>query len=767
MNWLRNASPALLSGLLFCGTPWAEDPGIALTGPEVVKLDRNTRGLTAADMDANGRTDLLLINNDKARIEILYQLAPGEALPESRTITRPDRWTPVLDDSRFRRQGVTTGDQMLALAAADFDGDGRADLAYSARDRGLVVLYQTAAGDWDDRWVFDQETPSQFSASLLATDLNGDGRTDLSLLGEQTLLVFHQQPSGGFQSPQRYPLAEDNSYAPLSQDLNGDGRPDLLYIARNSDYALRARLQGDDGRFGAERVLRMRTPRGTLTRWTDAEGRTEFAAIDPRTGLIEGFSVSEGASGGSGERLLPTPRIQAVPGGGAERAGDYALADLDGDGLQDIVVADSGGARLWFYRQAAPARFEPPVSFPAFADIRSVAAADVDGDGRAELFLASPEEKVFGIARYSPEGRIGYPEPLPAPGEPIAIAALPGPNGNWRLACLAEHQKKRRLALYEFQTATGDWQELQVLDLEDLRTDPEGVRVADFDRDGIQDLILFVPRSPAVLLRQDADGELARLETQGGFQSGLLDDLRPGDLSVADLDGDGSAELLLADKGLVRAVHLDPRGEVQVIDQFNLDNREAEVASALAADLDGDGIKELLLLPQDSEAIQIQRRDAQGVYRPWRSDLMGRITVLDTRIAGGANGAPAVLLYFGEERFWVVAPGDPQLLRQGIESHETAIKDLEYGEIAFGDLNGDGSAELITLDNRSTRILEVLQRRDGHWTNSLHFAVFDDPSDDAGSAEEPREMLVRDLTGDGKDDITLLVHDRVLVYPAL
>ena len=92
-------------------------PAVSLGGPEVFKLDRNTRAMTAADFDGNGYPDIALINNDKAKIEILYQYGPDEPREARSQAETPRRWQPILDDSRFRKDGVVTGTQMYALAA--------------------------------------------------------------------------------------------------------------------------------------------------------------------------------------------------------------------------------------------------------------------------------------------------------------------------------------------------------------------------------------------------------------------------------------------------------------------------------------------------------------------------------------------------------------------------------------------------------------------------------------------------------------------------
>ena len=53
---------------------------VELEGPEVVKIGWSTGSLVAADIDGDGRTDLAIINNDRAGIEVLIQRKPGSAV---------------------------------------------------------------------------------------------------------------------------------------------------------------------------------------------------------------------------------------------------------------------------------------------------------------------------------------------------------------------------------------------------------------------------------------------------------------------------------------------------------------------------------------------------------------------------------------------------------------------------------------------------------------------------------------------------------------
>ena len=74
-------------------------PPIRLDGPEVAKIAWDSGAAVPADFDNDGRLDLALINNENAKLVILYQRNPGAGKDSAkqRVVSR-NRWEPVLEE---------------------------------------------------------------------------------------------------------------------------------------------------------------------------------------------------------------------------------------------------------------------------------------------------------------------------------------------------------------------------------------------------------------------------------------------------------------------------------------------------------------------------------------------------------------------------------------------------------------------------------------------------------------------------------------------
>ena len=75
-------------------------------------------------------------------------------------------------------------------------------------------------------------------------------------------------------------------------------------------------------------------------------------------------------------------------------------ADVNGDGRTDLLVAEPEGGQISVYFQKADGSLASPRAFPALAGVRDIAVADWDGDGKAEIFLLSQDERQIGVTRF-------------------------------------------------------------------------------------------------------------------------------------------------------------------------------------------------------------------------------------------------------------------------------------------------------------------------------------------------------------------------------
>lgn len=739
------------------------EPPVTLRGPEVAKLDWNTRALQVADLDGDGRMDLAVANNDRSAIDILYQLKPGEKRPEPARSVRTNRWEPVIEDARFRKASVTTGVTVFDLTVGDFNGDGRIDLAYTGDPHALTLRLQQADGGWSEKRIPEAPTPLQFVGSMRAGDINGDKRTDLVLIGTKEIAYFEQQKNGELAAPRRYVLPDENCYGLELVDVNGDGRTDLVYLCHNSRDGLRVRLQNSNGEFGPELAYPMKGTRCTLqilAPATKTEGAI-FAFAQEATGQLEVFQL-EHTSSADGQLVL-RPRVFSPRTAGRSPA-CYALGDFNGDRQLDVAVGDPDGAQVYLYLRQSDGGFASPQRYPVFSDVRSLAAADWDGDGSDELFVGSPREQSVGVAKFT-NGRLAYPQPLPFAGKPLAIAAGDlAADGRVLLTVLREEKGKRHIEIWARSEDSAE--QLKTFELPGLKTDPRAIRLIDANQDGRLDIAVFTPMDAMRLLVQGDELAFTDLSTTPGFRKGLVDNLDAAAVSTGDLDGDGKAELVASVSSFARAMRVQD-GELTVVDQFNARDSSAEIATSLIVKSRDGKRTEVILYDRKGEQFQVLRANAQGLYEVADSAPAGKIDVLGAEVRA-APGGGSEAFFFGRDRFWWIPLGQSDHALATLSTHATDLPDISYSDIIAGDFTGDGRPELVCVDP-GRNLLEILKRgEEDRWESLMHFKVFEVDQHyqgRRGSPMEPRETVIADVTGDGKKDLILLVHDRVLIYP--
>lgn len=739
----------------------AADTAIRFDAPEVLKLDWNTRCPRAADFNGDGRPDLAVLNLDRARIEFLIQGTQGplHTAPEKRS--NRDRWNPILEWSRFEKQPLVIGQSMHALAAGDFNDDGRDDVAYTTDDGHLVLRFQGAQpGDWSSKREFHLDSVSGASDSLLAADLNSDGRLDLALLTQTRLLVWLQGPKGRWPDPQQYALSDKESMMLQAADLDGDGRMDLFATSGDATRLL-ARLQTTEGTFGEEWAIEIPQP-GTWLQALRLGGHTALAWLQDNTGMVRVARLNQVPDAAQAEHAASLRH--AIPPSD-NRTGASVYGDLTGDGIGDVVIADPKGARVWLFTGLQNGGFTAGREYPALSGVEALVIADADGDGQPDLAMLSPSEKLIGLARWSKE-RLEYPVTVYQSADSLSAMTAGIFRGGPCVVCWEEKKTKPELQVLRWQAKAKAWQP-EPLDLAAAPSKISALRLFDADRDGRADLLVFSSLSP-MQIRLDRAGQSDPLPKATGLPDSLTSKLSPGALTQGDVDGDGLPELIAARDQIARAFHIETNGNARIIEQFNAPGAGARIA---AAHVIRRGQETLVLLADSQDGrLHELRRGKDGVFRARRSRAIGPIPLDETHLTASTEGLR--LLGLGRDRFEVVPlEGGSQGL-EVITSFASELKDTQPTDLLAAAFSGGDTDDIITIDAQKTRVMEFFRATtsEAHeWDSLLYFPVFqEDPHyrGKKGYEYEPHDYITLDINHDGRPDLCLLAHDRLLLYVA-
>jgi len=764
--------PALLAGALVVHAALA-DPDVAerfgFTGPEIFPIDNLISHLRHADLDGDGREDLLVVNNARSKINLLFNQTgqTNTADAARRPVKRELNELPP--DARFRIESLASEKRIASLVVADLNSDGRPDLAYFGEPKELVVLYREGTSAWSapKRWPLDDGLLDM--NALTEGDLNGDGRPDLLLVGESALYFFAQTADHTLAEPEKIPYSGTVKAAQML-DLNGDGRLDLLLVNWDQANPFRFRLQSADGQLGPEVHFTLPPFRSYWADDLDSDGKTEIVTIAQKSGRAQiSHFVTRPAEPLAGAFRQGQFQLQPLTRTAKSRRG-LAWADLNHDAATDLLVADPEGGQLTLFLQQADGTLGAARTFPAFTGIAEIAVADWDGDGRTEIFLLSTDERVVGVTRLTEAGQLPFPTPLNLEGRPLAMAAgAPRPGQPALLAVIADFDGKRELLL---RAANGETRRQRLA--ETFKANPTGLAWHDLDQDGLADLVVLVPYEKIKVLRQLDD---LRFEEQDVAPPGGSAE-QPW-LSRADVDGDGRPELLLAQKNFLRAVTLvaepPPSGSTnkpawifRVKEQINGVSSSSRLVGAAALANGTNAIPGLFLLDADRKVLTFCERSPAGVWQIVRN-LPLPVTEFNALqpLALAGNRPPAVGFLGLNAVAWLPLDGEVWEFKE-LDSYETPIREGYLHDVISGDLNHDGRLELVFLETGKNHLDIVTYEPPHRLVPANRWQVFEERTFRgrlAAPTPEPREALIADFTGDGKNDLVVLVHDRILLYP--
>lgn len=287
-----------------------------------------------------------------------------------------DRRT-IADAGGFLDALPSTGPLNWSPLDADLNGDGHLDrLTGSAALSGTSVRLGSPQG-----WTGGEyELPAGTVASD-ALDLDGDG--DLDLLGatyaegELHMQVHPNVGSGRFPDGVRYgPGFGSNAWPSVLGDLDGDGREDVGVTSAGAFVVLLSLGDGDVA-IGAE-LPGLGHP--SVVADLDLDGHLDLLFSSFPSGLI-----AFGDGRGGVRAPIPAPHVDGV----ANLFLD--AADLDGDGLPELVTRAGTmfQAQIAVFPALGNATWGPPRFLGSYSRVKNGQVADLDGDGLQDLLLGT------------------------------------------------------------------------------------------------------------------------------------------------------------------------------------------------------------------------------------------------------------------------------------------------------------------------------------------------------------------------------------------
>jgi hypothetical protein len=743
----------------------AEEPRLAdyfgFLPLEVYKLDPRINNLQLKDLDGDKVADVVVVNNGRSRIDLL--LSSKKAEPDEPASTAKAEANQVAGDRRMRLVSVPVNKEIVSAQTGDLNGDGKADLAFYGTPAELVVLYNEGNGRFGNAKRINAGEAVESGSALTVGDLNRDGRDDLALLESSEIVVVYQGEGGKLGEPERLPHTASNPRMLKAVDLDGDGGNDLVILDGGTDDPIRVRFSVAGGKLGPEQRFFIETPRAIAFGQIDGKAGSELMTIENQSGRARVFTlddVEEDELGRRG-RLIFYPLPQ-----GNDRGRSLAVGDLDGDGLSDVVVSDPGNAEVLVYRQSGKSGLGASQSFPSLVGGRAIRLADLDGDGKAEVYVLSEKEKQIGRSLLT-DGRLTFPTPLPISGEPVAmdVADLDGD----KIPEVLYVTRSRAAGPEQFalrgmkREKSGNfvpfrWGPEDNVPLKGIGEAPPAIQVLDVNRDGRADVLVFSDGSGPPLLLLGRAGEPP---APAAGSLGPLAGVKPAGLTVANLNGPA---LIVAQNSFARNLTLDKEGNWQVNDQYNAGRGSAQVVGAAAIDTNGDGVKEVVLLDKTSKSL-IFLDLKNGVYRPGGTLSVGPIEFQGMYVADFDGDGRDDLLLAGSDRFAVVLTGRKGQRLRPIASYESNRNEARLADLASGDLNDDGQPDIALTDVAEHFLEIVTYAKSGELDRGLAFKIFERKSlRNVHDLVEPRDLAIADVDGDRRDDVVMIVHDRILVY---
>ncbi len=311
--------------------------------------------------------DLVVVDSKLNAIEILTNNGNGTFLPAV--------------------QLSTGGKTPRSVALADFNNDNQLDIVVTNSGSGNVSIFLNQGdGTFSGPTLFAiGKTPGVVRVG----DVTGDGKLDVvALTSGNTFTVLDGVGDGTFNAPTKRATGGTAPTDLVLTDFSGDGRLDVAVANGGSNNVTLLRANPD---FSFAAPLKTRvglTPSALAVGDFDGDGHADLAVTHAVSRFV---SVLLNTASTSTTAAFNSPIRLSHPGKNGPLA--VAVADLNEDGRDDIVVGNSAAGTVSVFQNAGGAAFRPALTFDLDNEpprkIAGLVLADFNDDGHLDIAAAN------------------------------------------------------------------------------------------------------------------------------------------------------------------------------------------------------------------------------------------------------------------------------------------------------------------------------------------------------------------------------------------
>lgn len=616
-----------------------------------------------------------------------------------------------------------------AMIAVDLTGDGRLDLVTANKANNSVsVLLNAGGGTFKPAVTFAAGTGP---VALAAADF-GNGHMDLAVVdnGSDTVTLLMGNGKGSFTSGGTVTVASGSTSIAVG-DFNGDGIPDIATVS-GSFGGVDVNLGLGNGTFSAPvNYATGFCANSVVVGDFNNDGHADLAVACnyPST---DGVSILLG----NGDGTFQTCKNYSA---GSQTPITLAVADLNGDGNQDLVTANGQFANnsVSVLLGNGDGTFGKAAVYTAGQDPVAVAVGDFNRDGVPDVVTANqggPAGTVSVLLGNGDGSLLAAPD-LVVPGPGPAVEVDFNGDGIPDLAVITTSPSYSGVLIFP---GLGNGSFGAPIETAPI-SQPTALAVGDFNGDGHEDLAVTTANGVSILLG-NGDGTFGTPQSYAAGPS-------PAWVAVADFTGSGIADLAVADSGTGGGVSIllgNGDGTFQPATSIAAGGPAKYVA---AADLNGDGHQDLAVVNSSNNTVSVLLGNGDGTFQPARSyatqndptsvgigdfnDDHRLDLAVPTFFGSGASSALSIMLQGTNGTFATKSAYTTDSLPMGI---------------AVTRFNGDKNLDLATANDFSDDVFLFAGTGTGTFGSPSEYVVGD----------RPTWLTAADFNGDGLPDLAVV-----------